>query len=382
MNSPAPPKKARDRKTLLSFVGLGLAFLLWIVITRPDVEARTSGPGLNPLPVEVTAITWQDTVAVERSFLGRVEARQESALAFEISGAIATVLVEEGETVAAGAPLITLDRARREARRTEVAARVALAESQLRLAQTTFERTERARALDAISVQEWQTAEEAVRSAEADLAGARASLATIDLDLEKSTIAAPYAAIVAARRVDVGAVVSAGEPVLVLYERESPEVRLALSSRVADELRTGETVTVEVRDRTIEATVERRLPELDAMSRSVEAVLRLDTPLESGTEDGGPLLRRGDLARVAVSQEIESRGFWVPITALTEGTRGLWALLTVDAAGAVQRNDVEVLETEEDRAYVRGALPDGARAITTGLQRVAAGMTVRPVDTE
>ncbi len=64
-----------------------------------------------------------------------------------------------------------------------------------------------------------------------------------------------------------------------------------------------------------------------------------------------------------------------------EGDKGLWSILTVDSstvASATRRESVEVVYTENDRAYVRGTLANNDWVVATGLQRLSPGTTVMP----
>jgi hypothetical protein len=130
-----------------------------------------------------------------------------------------------------------------------------------------------------------------------------------------------------------------------------------------------------VGEREIRGHVSALLPTRDRRGRAVDVIVELDAELDG--------LRRGDLARLALTRPVESRGFWVPMQSLTEGTRGLWSLYTFGEPGAdgtgprLLQTQVEVLHVEDDRAYVRGALHENQRFVARGLQRVAPGMAVR-----
>ena len=82
-----------------------------------------------------------------------------------------------------------------------------------------------------------------------------------------------------------------------------------------------------------------------------------------------------------------------------KGRRGLWSTYVVEAnvdggsratgaedggrvAGGyrVQRADVEVLHTDGERAYVRGAIAGGDWVVARGVDRFVAGQMVRPID--
>jgi multidrug efflux pump subunit AcrA (membrane-fusion protein) len=104
-----------------------------------------------------------------------------------------------------------------------------------------------------------------------------ASIEAIDIDISKAVITAPFAGRVSDRLVDEGVVVSGGQTVLQLTEGGATEARIGLPAEVANSLSLGSAQSVAVGERTFAATVTALLPELDSTSRTVTAVLTLDT---------------------------------------------------------------------------------------------------------
>jgi hypothetical protein len=88
------------------------------------------------------------------------------------------------------------------------------------------------------------------------------------------------------------------------------------------------------------------------------------------------------VGRVVLEREVQERGFWAPMTALSEGRRGLWSVYAAvkdEASGTltVKPRPVEVLHVEAGRAFVRGGARQGDRIITSGINRIAPGQSVR-----
>jgi hypothetical protein len=72
-------------------------------------------------------------------------------------------------------------------------------------------------------------------------------------------------------------------------------------------------------------------------------------------------------------------GGWLPISALLEGKRGLWTVLRIDSSGeqySTLREAVEVLDIQQDKAYVRGTLPDGSMVVASGMHRITPGTPI------
>jgi RND family efflux transporter MFP subunit len=354
-------------------IASGVAVFGRTVHSNPAVVE--GGPGQEPLVVATEAVQWQDGYEVTRYFVGRIEARQESDLGFEFGGMVGDVLVEEGDLVQAGAIVAVLDSDRLRARRRELVAARNEARARFELTELTLDRLTEALELNATSRQQHDEADKARAAAVAALARADAVIGSIDVDIAKSTLRSPYDAVVSDRYVDSGRVVDPGAPVLRLFERARPRARIGVAGGSLAAVRPGNAVDVMVGEREIRGHVSAVLPTRHRQSRAVDVIVELDAELDG--------LRRGDLARLAVTRPVESRGFWVPMQSLTEGTRGLWTLYTVgagEAEGATSRllqTQVEVRHVEADRAYVRGAVHENQRFVARGLQRVAPGMAVQ-----
>ena len=133
---------------------------------------------------------------------------------------------------------------------------------------------------------------------------------------------------------------------------------------------------MEVDGRSYGARLETVIPSVEPDTRTVTAVLRFAEP--------PPGVENGTLGRLSLSTPREGEGFWLPITALTEGRRGLWSAYVLvdsgDDGSRVERRELQLLHVESDRAFVRGTLRDGERVVATGLQRLVPGQRVRPVE--
>ncbi|MGB0904225.1 MAG: efflux RND transporter periplasmic adaptor subunit, partial [Mangrovicoccus sp.] len=91
----------------------------------------------------------------------------------------------------------------------------------------------------------------------------------------------------------------------------------------------------------------------------------------------------GSVVRLQTLRTVQDQGLWLPLSALTEGPRGLWTVYIVaDAENGqvVAREAVELLYADETRAFVRGAFQPGQEVIADGPHRVAVGQYVQTID--
>ncbi|MEM6333322.1 MAG: efflux RND transporter periplasmic adaptor subunit [Planctomycetota bacterium] len=355
--------------------GVAVAVVVFGWASRSEEVIRTAGPGVEPLVVPWAEVAWDEGYEVQRRYVGRVEAKREADLGFEIGGLIVEIGVDEGQAVTAGQVLASLDTRRLEARRAELEAQAEQAEASAELAAIRLERITRMHAREATTADELDEARSTARAADADVARARAAVRSVEVDIEKAELVAPFDAVVAVRSVDEGRVVDAGTAVVRLLERSRPEVRVGIGGDAIESLAVGEAVSVEVRGERYAGRVRAILPTRDQVGRGVDALIELEAELGA--------VRSGDLGRVSLPRRVAAAGFWVPMQALTEGSRGLWSLYVLDGStddsgrATLRRADVEVLHEATDRAYVRGPFEAGVRVVVGGLHRVGPGMAVR-----
>lgn len=369
------------RAGLRAWAGATLVAALVIAAAAAGVAtlyARAAADGAAagappPLPVRVETLRMQDGHAVAARHVGRVEPARETRVSFERAGLVVAVLVEEGDALRAGDPMARLDaRALDVARRRLEAARAA-AEANLGLARSTLERRSALTDQGHASRQALDEARFTVDAQTARLAEIDAQLSQVALDLEKSVILAPFDGVVAARMADEGAVVEAGAPLARLQETGRPRARVGVPVRAAQGLTRGATYGLETPGGVAPARLASVSPDIDPATRTVAALFDLDP--------GAPVAM-GEIVRLVLPGHAEGRGAWVPLTALQEGMRGMWAL-TVLADGpdgpVARRVAAQALHVADGRAFVAGPFADGDRVIVEGVDRVAPGQRVAPV---
>lgn len=360
----------------------GLATLLvgGVVLVGLGGMARLTAPGdevatteERVLSVAAMPANLVPGYAVPRAFVGRIEARRESRVGFELPGLVTEVRVDEGDIIRKHQVIARLDTDQLELQRQRLVGQRTELKANIELARATRARQEMLTKQGHSSRQRFDEA----RFGEAALLGrlqqVDADIAAVALDIEKSTLRAPFDAIVAVRVVDEGTVVSVGHAIVDLLEDSYPEVRIGVAGDAIAAIAVGQTHALDVRGREVPAVVRSVLPVRDRATRSVDVMLTLQAPFNG--------IRRGDLARLQIDRSIAEPGYWLPLTALTESVRGLWAVYVADAAdgetAVLERRELEVLHQEADRVFVRGTLADGERVVVGGRHRLVPGQRVR-----
>lgn len=358
-----------------SLLAFGTAVGVTAVVTLA-LHARVSAdetPTIRPpMPVAQTQFVEQQSFQREQRFLGLVQAASRSQVGFEVPGAIAKLMVHEGQAVEAGAPLASLDTQALEARRRAAASSVDQASAELELASARTQRQAPLVKSGAISAQlydDTRLAEKAVRSA---LAAATAQLNALDIDLDKSTLRAPYASRIGRQLLDRGAVTQPGAPAFTLTSIADREAHIGVAVEQAQFLRTGSSYPLRWRDRTVPALLVAVRPDVNPISMTTVAIFSI--PADIDAFDGEPI-------SVSLPRTEPEVGGWLPLSALIEGERGIWTVLALrdgDDGTVALREVVEVLHVGGDRAYVRGSINDGDKLIADGVHRIAPGTLVAP----
>jgi RND family efflux transporter MFP subunit len=408
----------------------GLGFNPWSQTQATQAEADTLSQALPVATLEIAPI---DRYQIAQTYTGIVVARRTSELGFERSGQVTAILVDEGDTVAAGDWLAQLDTRNLQTQRQALMAQrrgaiaqlqeletgprfediaaaqavVADLEQQLALAEVTRDRWQSLYQEGAIAQQQFDerdfnrgaiqarldqaqsqlaelvngTRQEQILAQRATVQQLKAQIDAVDVDLDKSLLKAPFAGTISRRQVDEGVVIAPGQTLVTLVEQQPWEARIGVPVHQAQTLGVGGTYNLTVGGQTYGATLKTLLPELDDATRTVTVVLTFN---QVGS------FKPGEIAQLQITDDIatDTPAYWLPTTALVQGERGLWSSYTVvptpgeirggSSGFQVELQVVEVLYTEGDRALVRGTLQPGDQVIANGTHRIVPGQQVQP----
>jgi RND family efflux transporter MFP subunit len=344
-----------------------LLFLQCIILVACNPEG--SRAPIQATPVSIISAEAVSGYNSERVFVGEVQARRAGVVGFELPGVLDELNLEVADLVDEGEVIARLDSARLTARRDEAQAMVNEVRTRLGLAKSTYERIAAARLLDAVSAQAEDEARQAVEESEARLATAEASLALVEVDLEKSILRAPYSAMVEEKHADLGGTLAPGQPVVSLTATDESEIRFTFSAK---DLSIGQKVPFTTGTINSQGILTRLRETRDSTTRAMEGFIEPDAATAAN-------LRPGVMVSIRLPSTITTDGFWLPRSALTEGTRGLWACYVVDADNRLERIDLEWLHAEDDRVFVRGTLKDGDSVVSQGIHRLMPGLAVNIV---
>lgn len=318
--------------------------------------------------------------------LGTVTPAREVALQAEVTGRIEKVAEAfvAGGRVAAGDPLVTLDRrdywlgikqAEASVKRAEVAlrqeeSRKAVAEREWKLMGDKANASARGRAL---ALREPQ-----IEGARADVASARSALDQARLAYQRTIIGAPFNAVVRAESVDVGQIARPGAPLGTLIGSDAWWVQVSLP---AAELRWLEvpggdaTISQDLGDGrriTRAGTALRTLPDVDPSGLMARVIVEVPDPMGLADPTLDALLLGS-----TVGVQLSGRRLDDVRSLPREALRADDVIWTVGADGTLVVEAVDVVRRERDRVLVRG-LPADARVVRSRISTPIPGMKLAP----
>ena len=373
MSSPAPSaaRNKKDFKPGIAGFAIALAITAGLTAILHARVALSEGPApKNLLTVATTSYQVQHSYQRTVSNLGLVVAGRKANLGFEIPGLIVSPPLREGSPVSRGDVIATLDRTALESTRKAIAADLEQARIELELAQLRAKRQRDLQATGAVSKEAYDDTRLRARALSSQVDAVTARLRSVDIELEKSQLLAPYDGIIADRYIHQGAVVSPGTPVVRLLEIASQEAHIGVSAASAGDLKPGDSYSLKLRENTFSAILLSVRPDVDPTTRATTAVFAI--PPEVNALDGEPVT-------LELEQPVMQTGGWLPIPALLEGKRGVWTVLEIVADGnshRTAREAVEVLYIRDNKAFVRGTLAPGSRVVVNGIHRISPGALV------
>jgi len=404
----SPAVGHRPLRWILPLVVLALGgVILWLFIITREVPDTRDPVILSPL---VRVMTVQpESIRFRVASQGVVAPRTESDLVAEVRGRVLSVSEKlvVGGFFERGEELLRLDDREHRIARDRANARVRLRESEARLATAEADRRRQLRQRGAASAADLDKFESRERVAEALVAEARATLAQVELDLERTFVRAPFAGRVRERSVDVGQFVSPGTKLGRIFAIDYAEIRLPIRTdelAYLDAKLVGLHRPVQIgdgeagalvyltgrlggRELRWEARLVRAEATIDEQTRMLHVVARIDDPYLLKDRDPeaalGVVAERLPLpAGLFVTASIEGRRvsdvFVIPVMALRDGDR----VFILDDEGRLRVREVSVLRRDRTEVIIDQGLEAGEHVIVSPLRIYSEGMSLRTLSAE
>jgi membrane fusion protein (multidrug efflux system) len=353
-----------------------------------DQASATKAPA-SPPPAEVAILTVApQRIALSTDLPGRLEAARIAQVRARVPGIVLQREFREGSDVKAGEVLFRIDDAAFQA--TYQSAQAALAKAEANLAQATLKAQRYAGLVDsnAVSKQEYDDVTTAQKQAAADVATAKAAVATARLNLGYATVTAPITGRIGKAQVTEGALVGQNEatPLATIQQLDPIYVNLTQSSAEVMQLRqalaAGQLKGVGRDEAKVNLLMEdgRTYPHAGKLlfsdmtvDESTGAVI-----LRAVFPNPDRLLMPGLFVRARLEQAVSENAIVIPQQAV-QRTVDSANVLVVDESNKVTVKQVKADRSQGDSWIVSDGLKPGDRVIVEGLQKTKPGALVKTV---
>ena len=355
------------KKLLIAFIGVSI-LIGTIVYIKLDQFAAMEEAAANMAmpPTVVTAQTvnevqWEEIIPA----IGSVSALQGVTVAAEAGGRITRILFESSDDVKEGQALVQLDTA---SEKSQLASAIAAEE----LARSELARQKELRKKN-------MTSDEAADRAEAQLKDAVAQAGVIRALIDKKTIRAPFSGRLGFRKVDLGQILSVGDPIVTLHSLNPmyvdfsvPQQKLSLLQKDMD---------VRIRSDAHPETIFRgKIAHIDL---EVDPVTR-NVQVQALAENTDEKLRVGMFVNVELALPETRTVLPVPATAILYASFGN-SVFVIDEQRNEESGETELILRQQfvtlgaargDYIDVTSGLKTGETIVTSGVFKLATGTKV------
>ncbi|MBI3041650.1 MAG: efflux RND transporter periplasmic adaptor subunit [Betaproteobacteria bacterium] len=331
--------------------GVLVASLLAFAVTASaqPPKGKPMGMPVKAAPVKVGTVT-HDVSAV-----GSLLANESVVIRPEVAGRVAAIQFNEGQAVAAGARLVSLDS-------TEVQAQLAASRADERLTQQRAERAAELFKKNFISQQALDDAREAYKKATAQRQENEARVA-------KTEIRAPFSGIVGLRQVSAGAYLKAGEDIVRLDKIDVMKLDFRVPEVYLGKIRRDQPVAVRVDAFPGEQFAGRVYAVETAVDERTRTVM-----LRGRVENKGVRLRPGMFARVTLELGSNDKATLVPEQAIVPRGNRNFVFRVVNGKAAL--TEVGLGARSPGQVEITKGLKPGEVVVTDGQLKLQDGTPV------
>lgn len=358
------------------FVGLAIGAAAAACSGTAAVQPQQQNASAAAVPITATSAV-RKTMPLEADVIGNVEAYATVAVRAQITGELTGVHFKQGEDVAAGQELFSLDRRPHEAALQQATANLERDSAQAANAKAIMQRYEQLMERGVVSREQRDTARASVAALEATLSAHRATIENAKVQLQYATIRAPIAGRTGVLMVNAGNLVRANDQApLVTINQVSPiYVSFAFPERLLPDLRrymTRGSLRVEARPAAGDGAP--AVGQITFVDNAVD--LTTGTIKVKGTfanEDRS--LWPGQSVNVVVRLATESEAIVVPTVAVQTGPEGNYVFL-VKADQTVEMRPVTVARQAGPETVIKDGLVAGDTVVTDGHLRLVPGSRI------
>nr|WP_321273542.1 multidrug efflux RND transporter periplasmic adaptor subunit VmeY [uncultured Vibrio sp.] len=338
--------------------------------------------GGNQAPLVVT----QDVIVIDyqpsKSYIGRIEAVEDTNITAQVSGYLKARHFEEGQMVEKGQLLYSIEPSSFEAQVASAKATLAQAKASLKKAELDHQRGTNLLPRGSISQSEFDALTAALLGARAELEAANAQLKLAEVNLSYTQIRAPFSGRISDTKVSTGDLVSPSSGVLTTLVSLDPvhtsfsvseRERLAMGMDKVKGDGSAESRSVEVQLELENGEFFEHLGQLDFLGNRIDTKTGTIAMRAIVTNPDQKLLP-GQHIKVNLRDKNARDAIVVPRRAVQTDLEGNFVMVT--EGNIAERRNVELGAQVEQGIIIRKGLEQNDSVITQGLQRVRNGIEV------
>lgn len=288
---------------------------------------------------------------------GRSEASKNVTIRAEAEGQIIEILRDEGEAINNNDRIVKINIQER-------SVRVREAQELLKQRQIEFEAAQKL-------IKQGFASDVRLAQTQSAYEAARASLKRAQIDLEKTTISAPFDGVLGQRYVDIGDYVRIGDEITQIVDLTPLKIAVFVNEKEVVQLQKGSPATLKFAGgETRNGIVSFIAPAADTESRTFRVEIDMDNNENT--------LPSGLTAQVDI-EVLSKQAFKIPPSILTLNDEGALGVKVIDAENKAQFKQIEILEDTPNHLWVKG-LADNDRVVMVGQDFLVPNQTVEAVE--
>lgn len=365
---------------------IGVASWLAVAVALAGCDSAGEPQAAAPaaFPVELVTVA-SEPLSLASTLPGRVEPMRVAQVRARVAGIVLHKRFEEGADVKAGDVLFQIDPAPFQAALARANGDLARAQAVQQEAQARVKRYEPLVKIEAVSRQDFDSANATLRSAQAAVRSAQADVQTARLNLGYATVTAPISGRIGRALVTEGALVGQGDATLMARIQQLDPIYVDFTQSAADALRlrqalqdgalaggddTALMAQVEGTDYQRQGTLMFTDVEVDRSTGQVTLRGRFDNA--DGT------LLPGMYVRVRTPQGTDRQAILVPQRAVQRGSDGEARVIVVGTDNLAEARAVRTGVMQGARWQITEGLREGDQVIVGSPAGLAPGMPVSP----
>jgi RND family efflux transporter MFP subunit len=301
------------------------------------------------------------TLAKYFDYKGTVSAWKTANIAPETSGRVGRILKKQGDRVALGELLATLDMTALDLQQKQARAAFAVAEAAYKNAKLNAERMKKLFDSQAVSQMQYENTQLAFDAADTQLKSARATLDLVNYNVSQSNMRAPFAGIIAAKNMEEGDMINPmmgmGQSILTLMDLSRLKIAVDVPAEEIARIRVGQKCLVRISSlpgEVFAGAVYSKNLAADPLSKTFKVEVGIDNPQLK--------IMSGVYADISIEYLRKENIYTLPLSSLLAGDREVM----VNENGVARKRAVAVGVRDEERFEVLSGVGPNDEVLTEG----------------